>query len=65
MECKICGRERQMKYFPKRIIGGTGQVLRVCADCDNSDINGLAHEVVKLLEVDVNCDAYIQVRRRV
>lgn len=53
-----------MKYFPKRIIGGTGQVYRVCTDCDNSDITGLAEEVAKKLDVDVDCSAYLQVRRR-
>ena len=64
MECKICGRERPLKYFPKRIMGGTGQVYKVCSDCDNSDITGLAEEVAKKLDVDVDCSAYLQVRRR-
>ncbi|MCK9568910.1 hypothetical protein M0R72_08215 [Candidatus Pacearchaeota archaeon] len=64
MECKICERERPMKYFPKRIVGGTGQVLRVCSDCDNSDITNLAEAVAQKLDVDVDCSAYLQVRRR-
>jgi len=64
MECKICERERPMKYFPKRITGGTGQVLRVCSDCDNSDITNLAEAVAQKLDVDVDCSAYLQVRRR-
>ena len=53
-----------MKYFPKRITGGTGQVLRVCSDCDNSDITNLAEAVAQKLDVDVDCSAYLQVRRR-
>jgi hypothetical protein len=53
-----------MKYFPKRIVGGTGQVLRVCSDCDNSDITNLAEAVAQKLDVDVDCSAYLQVRRR-
>lgn len=64
MECKIRGRERPIKYFPKRIVGGTGQVYRVCSDCDKSDIIGLAEAVAQKLDVDVDCSAYLQVRRR-
>ena len=64
MQCKLCNRERPMKYFPKRIISGTGQVYRVCSDCDPVDITGLANEVAKKLDVDVECSAYLQVRRR-
>jgi hypothetical protein len=65
MECKICERELPVKNFPKRIIGGTGQVLRVCANCDNSDITELAREVVKVLDIDVNSYVDVGVRRHV
>lgn len=64
MQCKICERERPMKYFPKRIMAGTGQVYRVCSDCDNSDITNLAEAVAQKLDVDITCDAFLQVRRR-
>ena len=53
-----------MKYFPKRVKTGTGQVYRVCSDCDKSDITGLAEAVAQKLDVDVDCNAYLQVRRR-
>lgn len=64
MECKICGRERPMKYFPKRVKTGTGQVYKVCSGCDPVDITNLAHAVIQKIEIDVDCNAYLQVRRR-
>lgn len=64
MECKICERERPLKYFPKRVRTGSGKVYSVCRDCDPEkiDINELAEAVSDKLEVDISCDAYI--RRR-
>lgn len=64
MLCKICGRERPIKYFPKRIRTGTGLVYPVCTDCDNQDITNLANAVARKLDVDIDCNAYLQVRRR-
>lgn len=64
MECQICKRERSMKYFPKRVRTGTGQVYKVCSDCDPVDITQLAEAVAQKLDVDVDCSAYLQVRRR-
>jgi len=64
MLCKICDRERPIKYFPKRIKTGTGKVYRICSDCDPVDIDGLAQEVAQKLDVDVECNAYLQLRRR-
>jgi hypothetical protein len=62
MECKICNRERPTKFFPKRVIEGTGQVLKICSDCDPVDIKHLAEEVAKRIDVEVDCDSYLRVR---
>lgn len=64
MECKICGRERPIKYFTKRIIGGTGQVFKVCSDCDRENVAELAEKVAEKLDIEVSADAYLSVRRR-
>ena len=63
MLCKICGRERPLKYFPKRIRTGTSKVYQICKDCDPTDITHLAEAVAQKLDVDVDCSAYLQVRR--
>jgi len=64
MFCKICERERPLKFFPKRVIEGTGQVLKICSGCDPADIKQLAEKVAEQIDIDVSCDAYLQVRRR-
>jgi uncharacterized Zn finger protein len=62
MKCKLCGRERPIKFFPKRVIEGTGQVLRICSECGPVDIKRLAEEVANKLDVDIDCSSYIRVR---
>ncbi|MCK9571293.1 hypothetical protein M0R72_20255 [Candidatus Pacearchaeota archaeon] len=62
MECKICGRERTLKHFPKRIKDGTGQVLKICDECDPVDIKNLAEEVAKKIDVELDSCAYLRVR---
>lgn len=56
MECKICGHERPVSAFSRRLIDGTGQVIRVCKFCDSLDPKNVAREVVNLLDVDVDVD---------
>jgi hypothetical protein len=63
MFCKICERERPLKYFPKRIQPGTGKVYPVCSDCDPTDITQLARSVADKLDIDVDCSAYLLVKR--
>lgn len=63
MQCKICGRERPIKFFPKRVIHGTGQVLRVCTECDHENIDRIAEKVAEKMDVDIEASAVL-VRRR-
>lgn len=62
MECKICNREMPIKHFKKRVLAGTGQVLKVCEFCDNQDITNLASEVAKKIDVEIDCNSYLRVR---
>ncbi len=64
MECKLRGRERPVRFFPKRVIEGTGQVWRVCVDCDHENIQQLAEKVAEKLDIEVSADAYLSVRRK-
>lgn len=64
MECRICGREKPSKYFPKRIIAGSGQVIKICTDCDPVDIDSLAHAVAKKIDVDISTDSYAEIKVR-
>lgn len=65
MECKICGRERQIKYFPRRKRASCGIVIPVCEDCTGeADGKTLAKRIAPHLEISVDIvstDGYVRV----
>lgn len=76
MLCRICGREKHSGHFtqkPKTTETWHGRTLTsehagripVCDDCHPSNINEIAEQVADKLDIDVevNADAYIKVRR--